>query len=88
MSGNQIIDLVINKEEEEQKEIEKVIEEVKVPMTKEAIEAFNTLSRYIESAKSYNDAKLDLLQNLNDCILDIRAEKTEQKNIFDFFKRA
>ena len=88
MSETQIVDLVKNKEAEEQKEtIEKEIEDVKIPTTKEAIEAFNTLSRYIESAKSYNDAKLDLLQNMNDCIIEIRTEKIEQKNIFDFFKR-
>ena len=53
MSETQIVDLVKNKEAEEQKEtIEKEIEDVKIPTTKEAIEAFNTLSRYIESAKS------------------------------------
>jgi hypothetical protein len=63
-----------------------VHEVTKIPSTKEAIEAFNVLSRFIENSKSYNDNKIELLKNVNDCIIDISAEKLQQKNLFVFFK--
>jgi len=78
---------VEEKDEEEKCENEIVHEEIKIPSTKEAIEAFNVLSRFIENSKSYNDNKIELLKNVNDCILDISAEKLQQKNLFDFFKK-
>jgi len=45
------------------------------------------LSRFIENSKSYNDSKIELLKNVNDCILEKSAEKLQQKNLFDFFKK-
>jgi len=62
-----------------------VHEVTKIPSTKEAIEAFNVLSRFIENSKSYNDKKIELLKNVNDCLIDISAEKLQQKNLFGFF---
>ena len=90
LSDNQIVNIYKNveeKDEEEKGEEELVHEEIKIPSTKEAIEAFNVLSRFIENSKSYNDNQIELLKNVNDCILDISAEKLQQKNLFDFFKK-
>ena len=47
----------------------------------------NVLSRFIENSKSYNDNKIELLKNVNDCILEKSAEKLQQKNLFDFLKK-
>ena len=90
LSDNQIVNIYKNveeKDEEEKGEEELVHEEIKIPSTKEAIESFNVLSRFIENSKSYNDNQIELLKNVNDCILDISAEKLQQKNLFDFFKK-
>jgi hypothetical protein len=82
----QIIKISKNVEEAENVNENEVQEEVKIPSTKEAIIALNILSVYMENSKSYNDSQWGLLQNLNDCILQISEEKLKQKNIFDFFK--
>ena len=86
-SGHSEYGLIAACREEEKGEEELVHEEIKIPSTKEAIEAFNVLSRFIENSKSYNDNQIELLKNVNDCILDISAEKLQQKNLFDFFKK-
>ena len=88
MSEQQIVNIVKNNEEVE--EIEEVQNEEKVAQivtTKEAIEAYNILSRYIENSKTYNEKKLDLLENLNDCLLEISNENVKQKTILDFYKK-
>jgi hypothetical protein len=86
MTEEQIVAIVNNKEEVEAiDEVEKVEKETKNITSKEAIDAYNILSRYIENSKSYNDNKKELLKNVNDCIIDISAEKLQQKNLFVFF---
>ena len=87
-SEQQIVNIVKNNEEVE--EIEEVQNEEKVAQivtTKEAIEAYNLLTRYIENSKTYNEKKLDLLENLNDCLLEISNENVKQKTILDFYKK-
>ena len=37
--------------------------------------------------KSYDDSKMELLENLNDNISEIRDEHKKQKSLFDFFRR-
>ena len=64
-----------------------VHEVTKIPSTKEAIEAFNVLSRFIENSKSNNDKKIELLKYVNDCIIDISAEKLQQKIYSIFLKK-
>ena len=41
----------------------------------------------MEQSKSYDDNKLEMLQNLNEAILQIREENIKQKSLFDFFKK-
>ena len=84
MTEEQIVAIVNNKEEVEAiDEVEKVEKETKNITSKEALDAYNILSRYIENSKSYNDNKLDLLDNLNECLLEIRNENLKQKTLFD-----
>ena len=87
-SEQQIVNIVKNNEEVD--EIEEVQNEEKVAQivtTKEAIEAYNILSRYIENSKTYNEKKLDLLENLYDCLLEISNENVKQKTLLDFYKK-
>ena len=91
LTNNQIVDIVKNNEELEGDLEDEIIndneDKAKLVTTKEAIEALNTLSRYFEQSKSYDDSKMELLENLNDNISEIRDEHKKQKSLFDFFRR-